>query len=450
MFVPRVRLHYNDTERPVFSSRRRRPKRKVRRPFKLADFINIPCLLPTLIGTLIGFLISIGGIAMSILGYYPESSILNQNIRLPMKPPEPPRNIHLKVLAYIGPPIMAMGAFMVIVSCVMYCEFRDKYLRVEDEIRIRSLKKEAIYELVVESFRRNYFRGIQLPFQQMTVKSTNSNELTSSSDSNMCSNLRESGASNDTAYKITFPASSRRSSMVTHPIKRSEIANKAYSMPNIKPFHNALSSAFISHVSYTRRKSNNVAFDDYRLARGCDIMRRSSVVSSSVCSVSTGIINPAYEQDDDMRDDDEAADNLAPNTQYLCVHQNRPMSEGDSSDSLPVVIVHMASVHQVDAPDSRRPSVNTVCSGCSTSPQLHSSHSGGVHETASNVSETNSDNASDVSKPSENSPHCISHVSIDSNSLRSMLTSSHLDESNEEKIEKTDLQNIEMKEVSLT
>lgn len=445
MFVPRVRLHYNDTDHPVFSSRRRRPKRKVRRPFKIADFINIPCLLPTLIGTLIGSLISVGGIAMSILGYYPESPALSQSIRLPVKPPEPPRNIHLKVLAYIGPPIMAMGAFMVIVSCVMYCEFRDKYLRVEDEIRIRSLKKEAIYELVVESFRKNYFRGIQLPFQQMTVKSINSNELTSSSDSNVCTNLRESGGVKETAYKITFPASSRRSSMVTHPIKRSEIANKAYSMPNIKPFHNALSSAFISHVSYTRRKSNNVAFDDYRLTRGSDAMRRSSVVSSSVCSVSTGIINPAYEQDDELRVE-ETAEEVASNTQYLCVHQNRPMSEGDSSDSLPVVIVHMASVHQVDAPDSRRPSVNTVCSGCSNSPQPHGSHNG-VYDTNSNISETNSDIASDVSKPSEHS-HCISHVSIDSNSLRSILTSSHLDDSNEERTEKTDLQNIEMKEVS--
>ncbi|CAE1302402.1 unnamed protein product [Acanthosepion pharaonis] len=451
MFVPRVRLHYSSNEYPAFSSRRRRPRQKERRPFKLADFIHIPCLLPTLVGTLIGSLISVGGITMSILGYYPETSILSQGLRLPPKPPDPPKNPHLKVLAYIGPPVMAMGAFTVIVSCVMYCEFRDKYLRVEDDIKIRGLKKDAVYELVVESFRRNYFRGIALPFEDSKLKSLEPNDgITNSSDSNVSSiGGNETNEARNPSYKVTFPASSRRSSVVTHPIKRSDFGHKANSMPNIKPFHASVASALMAHVSYARRKSNNVAFDDFRLSRNYDAVRRSSMASSSLGSTSTGIINPAYEQDDEPRRQRRRCETRR-SPRYLCVHHNRPVSEGDSNDCLPVVIVHRASVHQVDIPDHRRNSVNTLNSGGSYSPLPCSATSSAGDGSLSNNEIASGNNAHNSNSNLSDRPCCVSRTSIDSNCIRSMLTSFQHETNFDVTTEGTDLQNIEMKEVTHT
>ena len=37
----------------------------------------------------------------------------------------------LKGLCYFGPPIMAIGAFVIILSCVVVCKTRDKALHVD-------------------------------------------------------------------------------------------------------------------------------------------------------------------------------------------------------------------------------------------------------------------------------------------------------------------------------
>ena len=140
--------------------------------------------MPTVISIIIGTLVIVSGALMSFVGYNPEvfagpntsgEEVVLRNVStngtyLALKSPDtgPSR---LKALTYIGPVFMGIGFFVMMVAAVLYCEIKDKYVTsVLPRKDVKQMKKEALYDMIIEEFRKNYFRGIELPIRKPSSK----------------------------------------------------------------------------------------------------------------------------------------------------------------------------------------------------------------------------------------------------------------------------------------
>ena len=150
--------------------------------FQVSDIRHTPFCVRTFIVTLIGFIIVTGGIIMTIIGYKPSILLpwYNANNHTSStnstEPSAIPRLLGepgpLRVLVYIGPILMGLGAFAMMVSIVLFCEIKDRYFNnIVPKTAPHQRQRSDIYDRIIEEFRKNYFRGIEVPLKSIRRRS---------------------------------------------------------------------------------------------------------------------------------------------------------------------------------------------------------------------------------------------------------------------------------------
>ena len=74
----------------------------------------------------------------------------------------------LRIMVYTGPIIMGVGFFGVMMAVGLFCEIKDRYLMaiLPTKCEIRKTKKDMMYDMLINEFRKNYFRGIEVPIRK--------------------------------------------------------------------------------------------------------------------------------------------------------------------------------------------------------------------------------------------------------------------------------------------
>ena len=137
-------------------------KRKEKEKFRC----YVPCMWPTTVALLLGFLVMGCGVIMCVTGYFNgRFSPLEDNSNFTtIAPPttvattEPTlvKITSMQILVYLGPVLMGMGCFTVVVSCVVVCETRDKMVRIINENSRKNQKhttKPDFYDLVIRQYK---------------------------------------------------------------------------------------------------------------------------------------------------------------------------------------------------------------------------------------------------------------------------------------------------------
>ena len=128
-----------------------------RRPFRCyMPFMWQQCLLSG-----IGLLIFVAGIAMAIVGMYAElelngaSSQASPSLVLAVSSSITSSTSTIggrKVFTYLGPVVMSIGCFLLIVSCTVVCETRDKMVAMLNNGKSpQQLPEPNFHEMVVQS-----------------------------------------------------------------------------------------------------------------------------------------------------------------------------------------------------------------------------------------------------------------------------------------------------------
>ncbi|XP_052777227.1 uncharacterized protein LOC128214673 [Mya arenaria] len=149
--------------------------------FQVSDIRKTPYCARTFFVTFVGMLVVAGGIIMTIIGYKPgillpwyrSANQTNINVTNVTEPSAVPSVLGepgpLRVLVYIGPILMGLGVFSMMVSIVLFCEIKDRYFNnIIPKTMPEQRKKEIIYDRIIEEFRKNYFRGIEVPLRPPT------------------------------------------------------------------------------------------------------------------------------------------------------------------------------------------------------------------------------------------------------------------------------------------
>ena len=163
------------------SSRRSHSKNSgpVKRPFYFKDTCKTPYCCRTLLVIFSGLVLVGGGTIMTIIGYKPaiilpwyvsvDNATRNETNTDPTSVPkvlgEPGP---LRVMVYIGPILMGIGFFSVMMAIVLFCEIKDRYLMniLPAKGHENRIKKDLLYDIIIEEFRKNYFRGIEVPLKK--------------------------------------------------------------------------------------------------------------------------------------------------------------------------------------------------------------------------------------------------------------------------------------------
>lgn len=177
MFVPQARIKLGHS-RPVWCSGPSKKQSIPHRKLKWYEFTRMPYLIPNIVGSILGFIILCSGAVLCYIGYNPgivlnrtvsDFSVNSSHINLTTYPSVIESSGHyspLKSLAYVGPVLMGFGFFVLMVAVVLYCEIKDKFVqKIIPKRDITTARKSDIYDMVIEEFRKNYFRGIEVPIK---------------------------------------------------------------------------------------------------------------------------------------------------------------------------------------------------------------------------------------------------------------------------------------------
>ncbi|ELU09919.1 hypothetical protein CAPTEDRAFT_201969 [Capitella teleta] len=141
-----------------------RPKKKQ----KTKCYCYVPVVWQAIVAVMCGILALMAGTAMCTFGYYaiplPTSAPRNEtedgeDEKVPNLNGE--EYGHLHNLAYVGPVLMGMGCFVIVVSCVHVCEVRDQKIKEFEERRRaeeakrggKKLAKQRVYDRIMKQLR---------------------------------------------------------------------------------------------------------------------------------------------------------------------------------------------------------------------------------------------------------------------------------------------------------
>ena len=124
----------------------------------LRERLYIPCMWSTCGGCFVGLVIFCGGTALVVVAYFADhfsSSVIiehHHNTTVIVTNSNSTLKFFLHALSYIGPIIMGIGAFLVIMIVVVVCETRDKVLDLMQKQRKgKDVKKNPdLYKLIME------------------------------------------------------------------------------------------------------------------------------------------------------------------------------------------------------------------------------------------------------------------------------------------------------------
>ncbi|OWF36055.1 uncharacterized protein LOC110442167 [Mizuhopecten yessoensis] len=310
MFVPRAHVYLERPNKKSWFSGASRPKSsQPKHKVNLVEYVRMPCLIPTFVGTIVGFMIICGGTVLCLMGYNPgkflgysakTTNILNPNISsaniteptlLVSTAPEIP---NLKVLTYIGPVFMGIGFFVMMVAVVLYCEIKDKYVtHILPDRDVKQLRKDELYDMIISEFRKNYFRGIEVPLKPKTDLKENPIEkelptlfkaLSISTPALLITpEMQRKWRDRDRVMSISVPISAKqveRVRVVPIAVTRRESWLKTSSLPNIRPkgaIREAMraskksKSQFVNHREISKSFQENISnLTTTKEGPGCD------------------------------------------------------------------------------------------------------------------------------------------------------------------------------------
>ncbi|KAL3869773.1 hypothetical protein ACJMK2_042410 [Sinanodonta woodiana] len=142
------------------------------------DVYRTPYICRSCLATTIGMLILLGGGFVTLVGFRPGffKDVTSQNISsssnvsvttegMPVDANE------LNFLTYIGPVLMGIGFFLVMMSVVLFCEIKDRFTTtIGPSTRNKNITKNELYDKLIEEFRKNYFRGIEVPIRRRSSR----------------------------------------------------------------------------------------------------------------------------------------------------------------------------------------------------------------------------------------------------------------------------------------
>ncbi len=136
-------------------------KPKERRP--LRERLYMPCMCSTCTGCLLGIVFLSGGAVMVVLGYFADNLSIKHTPTIQGNGTSEivvTRDSYIffwiSSLTYVGPLLMSVGTFCIVIACVVVMETRDKVLEIVD-VRKRALvqKKPDLYDLVLAEIQRH-------------------------------------------------------------------------------------------------------------------------------------------------------------------------------------------------------------------------------------------------------------------------------------------------------
>ena len=148
----------------------------LKRPFYFKHTCKTPYCCRILFVIFAGLILVGTGAIMTLIGYKPALilpwyTVENNNTvnetrtnseRKVLGEPGP-----FRIMVYTGPIIMGVGFFGVMMAVVLFCEIKDRYLMaiLPTKGEIRKIKKDMLYDMIINEFRKNYFRGIEVPIK---------------------------------------------------------------------------------------------------------------------------------------------------------------------------------------------------------------------------------------------------------------------------------------------
>ena len=172
VYVTRAHVTIGDSNRK--HSKKSGPNK---RPFYFRDTCKTPYCCRTILVIFFGLAMVCGGVVMTIIGYKPALLLpgytsINNTTRNASEPTAIPRLLGepgpLRIMVYIGPVLMGIGVFGVMMAIVLFCEIKDRYLLniLPSKEQERKMQKDMLYDIIIEEFRKNYFRGIEVPLKK--------------------------------------------------------------------------------------------------------------------------------------------------------------------------------------------------------------------------------------------------------------------------------------------
>ena len=158
----------------------------LKRPFYFKDTCKTPYCCRTLLVIFSGLILIGSGTIMTLTGYKPalllpwyaeENNVTSTNETNEesgsevLGEPGP-----LRIMVYTGPILMGVGFFGVMMAVVLFCEIKDRYLMaiLPTKGQVRKIKKDILYDIIISEFRKNYFRGIEVPIKKEERKKSSS------------------------------------------------------------------------------------------------------------------------------------------------------------------------------------------------------------------------------------------------------------------------------------
>ena len=136
-------------------------RKRKRRKMTLKQRMYLPFMWSTCLGTFLGFLVLCGGTAMCVVGYYSEYFATSETISTTVNGTDiviikdSTMQFHIRNLTFVGPIFMGIGAFIIVVACVVVFETRDKLLDImEEQQRTAAKKRPDFYDLIVAQMKK--------------------------------------------------------------------------------------------------------------------------------------------------------------------------------------------------------------------------------------------------------------------------------------------------------
>lgn len=150
----------------------------LKRPFYFKDTFKTPYCCRTVLVIFSGLILVGSGTVMTITGYKPaillpwysagfnfttRNESYKNSVSDVLGEPGP-----LRIMIYTGPVLMGIGFFGVMMAVVLFCEIKDRYLMKILPIKRQAnkIQKDMLYDIIISEFRKNYFRGIEVPIRK--------------------------------------------------------------------------------------------------------------------------------------------------------------------------------------------------------------------------------------------------------------------------------------------
>ena len=149
----------------------------LKRPFYFKHTCKTPYCCRTLLAILFGLILVGTGTVMTLTGYKPglilpwyaeESNVTANKTHADSEPKVLGEPGPFRIMVYTGPIVMGVGFFGVMMAVVLFCEIKDRYLMaiLPTKGEVRKIQKDMLYDIIINEFRKNYFRGIEVPIKK--------------------------------------------------------------------------------------------------------------------------------------------------------------------------------------------------------------------------------------------------------------------------------------------